>query len=913
MRKAFFLSIALTLAGCTEKTSEEHLESARQYLAQNDTSAAIVELKNAVRISPTSAQIRYQLGRLYFQQQEFENAEKELSRAMDLGYDSAQIVPMLSEAYRQTKAHVALITVDHANSDLSVNEQLKVGFYKLESLVQLEKNTLATALAAELLTLDSHTYYKALVQAYEQILQQNYQDALGIVEQTRIDQPSTDDVLKLQARLLLELERADDAANVYLDYIEHYPDDHQIKFVVAKLLIDQSRMQEAEPLIDQLLVLSPNNMFLNQMKALVSASKEEFELALTHAEIAIQQGSNDPGARLVAGLSAYQQQKYQAASLHLSMVASSLPDNHPGLKILAASQLQLGETVEAVDVLGRLAQISEQDAALFSRASYELLSSGYVKQAEQMVARTAEVSQSAQDLARLGALKLSLNNVEGILNLEQAVEQAPDYEPAQITLAKAYILQGDLDKAQSLADAWLQNSPDNEQAYLLQSNIFLKAQKYTEAMASVQKALAIAPQSSDLKMLQINILQAQGKSQAAQQALQSLLQTAPDYLPALATHFLLQGKDEGFESAIAPALAAATRDPNNTQLNILLARMYATNRDFTQTLAFLERITPDQSTPKAYWLIKGQALLFSGRFQQASEHYQAWIARDRYDKDAVLGSLLLMDNRNKFADALALASDFLDKRDDLQMQILQTHFLLLNRQFDDARVNYQDFSAEVKALPFVRGMRARLQILDEDISGALSNATAAFEANRNWRNLLLVVFCLEKLQQSDRAMSMLEQYAADNPKQTPALMVLAERQIQRDTAAAMQTYESILTLAPDNYVVLNNLAFLYKQQGDLTRARDLAVRAVEIKPESVEALDTLAQIYVANKALDDAAEYYARMDIDELTNEEILLNYLEVLLKTNNNRLALRYMEDRTLQQPASQQRWAQLKQQYQL
>ena len=80
---------------------------------------------------------------------------------------------------------------------------------------------------------------------------------------------------------------------------------------------------------------------LNQLKATILAAKENSEDAQVYAEKSIMSGRSDPVVRLIAGYSAYKNGDFEAATRHLSYIASSLPDNHPGLKILAASQLEI--------------------------------------------------------------------------------------------------------------------------------------------------------------------------------------------------------------------------------------------------------------------------------------------------------------------------------------------------------------------------------------------------------------------------------------------------------------------------------------------------------------------------------------------------------------------------------------------
>ena len=80
----------------------------KQHLEQGDNKAAIIALKNAIQLDPQAAQPRFELGKIYLQEQDYESAEKELSRALDYGYKPADVLPLLSKAFQQTRADVAM-------------------------------------------------------------------------------------------------------------------------------------------------------------------------------------------------------------------------------------------------------------------------------------------------------------------------------------------------------------------------------------------------------------------------------------------------------------------------------------------------------------------------------------------------------------------------------------------------------------------------------------------------------------------------------------------------------------------------------------------------------------------------------------------------------------------------------------
>ena len=484
---AVMLTSAL-LSGCSEKSMESHLADARNYASSQQIDAAIVEYKNAIQKAPDAAAPRFELGKLYLQESNFSAAEKELNKAMELGHPVSQVIPLLSVAYQQSGAENALAEVDYRAEGMSAVESAEVGFYKLQALMQLGKNEEAQTLLADLSTLDTSSVYKGLIDSYAFVLDNDMDGALAATEKLREQAPTNKDVLQQLAKIYLQKGEPSKAAEVYGVYVSQYPDDVTSKFAYAALLIEIRELDKAEPIVDDLLTLNENHPLLNTFKGIIESANENYAKAFEHLEIAVQNGRSDQVVRLVAGFSAYQIQDFEAAQRHLTMVASSLPDNHPGLRMLADSMLQLGENDEALEVLARVEGEQGIDAALFSKASYQLLKDGNVVGAQQMVEKSEAVSTTAEDLSRLGVLQLSLNDVDGLVNLEQAVEQSPESVTSQATLLRAYIATSQLEKAKSAAKEWHEQSPETAAPLIYLGNIATAEGAYQEAALYLDKA-----------------------------------------------------------------------------------------------------------------------------------------------------------------------------------------------------------------------------------------------------------------------------------------------------------------------------------------------------------------------------------------------------------------------------------------
>lgn len=902
-----FLTLGL-LISCSEQTSEQHLAQAQEYIAQQNNAAAIVSLKNAVQQAPKSAEARFELGKMYLAEKQFESAEKELNRALEYGYEPAKVTLLLTRAHQHTGAYAALSQVEYHQPGLSTAEQAEIGYFKVVSLIRLGKIDEARVLIDELALLDTTSVYKGLSAAYPAILQKDNADALAQLEIVRENAPDNPELLKLAAQLHLSLGDPQAAADEFVYYVKLYPDDLQTTFVLAKLLTDLGKTAQAEPYIDQLLVVNSNNGLLNQLKAAARGAEKDYPNAQKYAELAIQNGITDPSIRLIAGYAAYQQQDFASASQHLSFIASALPDDHPGLRLLAASQLQLGLNSEASDVLGRLEHLSEQDAPLFSKVSYELLRSGNVKEAKELVEKSSKISTSAEDLTRLGLLQLSLNNLDGIVNLEEALDKSPQLASAQTTLATAYLATAQFDKALELASNWKAKDPQDIRAYLLAGEVYNQQKKYAQAEQEFTQLLEIAPEHQAAALALVNLNLTQGNDDKAQQQLQTLLKVHPTYVPALATYYMVARKNGDPAAGIKFVAKAHNANNDDVKVTILLAHIYILEKQYQDALDKLAPLDDMQPPPVGYWQSKGHALIRTNQRKAAHVHYDKWLAAQPNNKEAVIGKLLLLDNENNFGQALALTQGFLANRDDLQIQLLNTHFLLMNKDYVKGREAYNALPQNLKDLPLAKGFLARLQILDKNLPKALENAKVAYESVGNSRNLVLLVYIYEQLNKEAEAEALIEQHVARQPDDLAALMLLAERQINNNSDDAMGTYEKIIQLNANNFVAQNNLAYLYLQNQNNKKAKIHATAAVKIQPGNAAAVDTLAQVLVADKNYDEAVEYYETVVDDKMQNEEIYLNYVEALFLADDDTLAKRKLGQRNISSQASKTRLAELK-----
>ena len=79
-------------AGCSRENPDRLVASARDYLAQGDTAAAIIQLRNALQQQPENGNTRLLLGQALLVTRDPIGAQKELRKALEYG-QPADAVP----------------------------------------------------------------------------------------------------------------------------------------------------------------------------------------------------------------------------------------------------------------------------------------------------------------------------------------------------------------------------------------------------------------------------------------------------------------------------------------------------------------------------------------------------------------------------------------------------------------------------------------------------------------------------------------------------------------------------------------------------------------------------------------------------------------------------------------------------
>ena len=179
------ISVALLsafLGGCSGDNPESLIASSKEFLAKNDSKAAVIQLKNALQKDPNLGEARFLLGKALFESGDIAGAEVELRKALERKYASDQTIPLLASAMLAT-GQAKKVTDEFAKTQLSAGEPLAALKTTLSAAYAAQGNREAAQaeLAAALASMADYAPAQ-LANARMKAVNQNFDEAQTIVD-----------------------------------------------------------------------------------------------------------------------------------------------------------------------------------------------------------------------------------------------------------------------------------------------------------------------------------------------------------------------------------------------------------------------------------------------------------------------------------------------------------------------------------------------------------------------------------------------------------------------------------------------------------------------------------------------------------------------------------------------------------
>ncbi len=200
-QSAIYVAIAL-LAACNRTDPATLVGSAKDHMAKQEFSAAIIQLKNALQKDPQNGEARYLFGLAALENGDLASAETELNKARQLGYENDALQVALARNMLARGEYKKL--VDEFDGTKLSSPKLQAELLATVGAGELALNRRSEAQAAfrEALALDASSSAANLGLARLAVASRDFPGALSLVDAALTSSPSSAEALLLKADLL---------------------------------------------------------------------------------------------------------------------------------------------------------------------------------------------------------------------------------------------------------------------------------------------------------------------------------------------------------------------------------------------------------------------------------------------------------------------------------------------------------------------------------------------------------------------------------------------------------------------------------------------------------------------------------------------------------------------------------------
>jgi putative PEP-CTERM system TPR-repeat lipoprotein len=838
--------LAAWVAGCGGQKPEALVASGKEYLAKNDVSAAVIQLRNALQKDPDLPEARFLLGKALLKTGDIPGAEKELRQAADLQYPQDEVAPLWARAlvltgqFKKVVDELAKVEVSdpHGKAELMT----AVG----DSHLALKNPDAARDAYAAAVAADPKFVPAIRGQARLAGLAGDEKETAAKLDEALTIAPEDPETLELKARLMLARKESDQALALYRKAVAAKPDMLGAHAAIVSILMQKKEVDEAAKQVAAMKRVAPNHPQTLYLQAWVALRKNDLPTARAAIQEHLKVAPENPLGLLLAAAIEYELQSYGMAEQYSSQVLAVAPRHPLAWRLLVNSYLRTGQPNRALERLQPVLGQFSNNPAMLTLAGEVFMANGDPKRAGDYFAKAAAIDpKNAQSRTGLALTHLAQGESEtGIRELEQVVSSGSDLR-ADFMLISAYVRQRQFDKALAEVDRVEKKQPNTALVANVRGGVLLVKGDVDRARKEFERALQIDPgyypAAAQLTRLD---LQAK-KPDAARQRLEAVIAKDPKNAAALLALAELKRREGGNPKDVAALVQkAVAAQPTDPAPRIALIRYYAETKDFKSAMAAANEAMAALPNRTEILEVAGAVHEAAGENNQALSIYQKFATLQPKSPVPLLHMASAQAANNNNDDAV----ESLQKALELKPDLLEAQRALILMHLKADRVN--DALAIAREVQKQRPKEAAGQALEGDIyaakqrwADAATAYRAAFKVSRTTDVAVRLHSALARAGSAD-ADRFAAEWMKEQPKDAAFRIYLAQAASARgDYARAAQYYREMLDKDPKNVIVLNNLAWTERELKD-PKAVEHAELALKLAPNQPAIMDTLGWIYV---------------------------------------------------------------------
>ncbi|GHT85575.1 hypothetical protein AGMMS49543_17200 [Betaproteobacteria bacterium] len=846
-RVAVVVAGAFLLAGCSD-SPEKMIASARSYIERSDYNAATIQLKNALQKDAKNAEGRFLLGWILYDQERYSTAALELRRAVDAGYPADDAAPLLARALVRDR--------DYAQALKSL-DGISLGKAEARATVLA---SLGEALAATGKRDEARQRYEAALAANpDELLAQ-----IGLVRLSfasgniaTVEQKARDIVARdpnlvegymLLSDVLLSQNKVKDAVGVMRTALEARPDSVSMHSAFVSLLLMANDLDGVTKALEQLKRVAPGYPITRYVQAYLDFRANRLDAARTGVLEVTKAAPGFLPAQLLAGAVLAQTREYAQAQTYIDGVLKVAPQ-HPLARTLKATVLMgTGQADRAIDLIQPLLGEARPSSALLVLAGQAYLAKGDLAQAREYLGRAASAAPDSADArARLGAVRLMSGEAgAGFADLEAASRLDQNSIQADLIQVFAHVRRNEPELAMKSFATIERKWPNDPQTWNIKGSLLQGQGKPAEARAAYEKALKL---QADFLIALVNLARldlAGNAAPAARARFDQWLAQNPRHVEGLLAYAgVLQASNAKPEEILAALERARSAGAGQIGPGLALVRFHLMQRDGNKAkIAAQEVAAAWPNDPRALeGLARAQAA--TGDMTMATNTVSTLAAQMPGSPGPQLLLADLQRNANDSDGAeRSLRKALQIKPDDVNAQRQLIGLLAAKKDFDGAVRQARTMQQQKANAAQGYNLEGGVQIVARREREAIGAFRKGYAAGGGADSLVRLHALLVHSGQAAEANRLVTEWLRKEPKDAAVRTYLAEAALgQKRYAEAARLYQDLLKLAPNNPLILNNLAWASWQAQD-PQAQRYVEQALEIAPDHPAMLDTLGMIQI---------------------------------------------------------------------
>lgn len=862
--RPLIIILCLLLASCFgPKTPQEIVVQADSLIASNQYEEAIIVYKNAIQDKPSFMQARFNLGLIYFSLGDLSSAETFFVNAYDAGYSREQVVHILAATFFQQNNIVALKNlIDTENkSDESKTKQsaalnLQMALYDVLYLLRREQIELAKNTLNQLILSLKPSERECELCLITRAHLQSYDfpsEAISTLDELLLNNPQNAQAYLLRGQLYFALRNPAEAMSNFKRFQTLRPKAAYVQFLIAVTALQMKDNINATKYIDNLLAANPNQPFVNHLKALIVFEQKNYDDARKYAEKSIDRGLKSPANYVMAGVSAYHQNKLEIAYKHLLKGVAFYPENAQLQQLLMFIQFKFGYLEEAGESYLKQDGRSVQNLLLGNLMAYQFMQDGELDQAGNVLDYLANTPMS-QPAIRLQTQALQNQLTRGRGNsLGELVAKVQSTSSEETLVRIILLIQSNaIVQAQTEAQLWLAQDPQNLDALNVLAYVFQQLGQAEKANPLLAQALEINPYNTPSLFFLAEQALLSANYQQANLHYRTILQTNPQNLSALRALLQLTFKYQqapNWDEVLASVNPALISDDQIVALSDAMFQW----QHYQGLDNLLMEYSPQSEWSNLVWMVWLKNTFYLYGADKFKNNFNTFYQKNTLPNDVIF-ALSILENQRQFTLVLKLIEKLPESIQLNDAILLQKALAMLELQrFEETSEILSRISSEQKFRATKWYIQGRQMEKMEDFAQAANYLTAYYESLPNFHSVNALATVLVKAKRYDALLLLAKDYLAQFPADNSATLSLALQLAPTNPAFALQLLdqEQISWLIERNWKLSNNVAWLYFTQQAPEKAIRYSSNALALNAENNQVKVVHANILIK---LDRASE-----------------------------------------------------------